>query len=95
MQSFWGGVILSEAKNLGIGFYWKIPRSFGRCDDLRMTTRMEPALYTNRRNTLEHFQIKCEQTLGAPSFVRLLHKGWESTTLSPTVNTLTENALVW
>ena len=33
-------------------------------------------------------------TLGAPSFVRLLHKGWESTTLSPTVNTLTENALV-
>ncbi|MHB1794762.1 MAG: hypothetical protein ACYCPO_07320 [Acidobacteriaceae bacterium] len=33
------------------------------------------------------------KTLGAPSFVRLLHKGWESATLSPAVNTLTENAL--
>src|SRR5487761_1345879 len=33
------------------------------------------------------------KTSGAPSFVRPLRKGWESTTLSPTVNTLIENAL--
>ena len=34
------------------------------------------------------------KTSGAPPFVRPLRKGWESTTLSPTVNTLIENALV-
>ena len=34
------------------------------------------------------------KTWGAPSFVGPLHKGWESITLSPNVNTLGENALV-